>query len=204
MMVIFHKQHGLSKSIFLLLAQGFVLCVLSGLMLYLMEILIIWLRFEFFGSFYLRLIFPISTIFLINSGFFYSSNAIFRVACQKNLSVANQIRSSLGFQLLCAQLLAGLMFEILIELLSKYFPNYLIFSFCYLYPIMQGTIKAILSYFTKNFELDDIYEFAALGIAAFPYRFLFFNVDSVWSVVVVLTVKFTYKIFAHFVYVGIR
>lgn len=64
---------------------------------------------------------------------------------------------------------------------------------CLFYPIMIGTIKALQSWFIKSFEMDEVFEFVDLNLAAFPYRFIFLSIDSPLAVCGVLLIKFSYK-----------
>lgn len=51
----------------------------------------------------------------------------------------------------------------------------------------------------KKYDVETIYEFLSLGLAAFPYRFLFFSVDLPIVAIVIVCIKFTYKTIGYFV-----
>ena len=44
------------------------------------------------------------------------------------------------------------------------------------------------------FDVEEIYEFASLSLAAMPYRFLFLGVDNPITASIVVSIKFVYKI----------
>jgi len=56
----------------------------------------------------------------------------------------------------------------------------------------------VQGYFIKEYDVETIYEFLSLGMAAFPYRFLFLSVDLPTIAAFLAGVKFVYKTIVYF------
>ena len=52
---------------------------------------------------------------------------------------------------------------------------------------------------TEPFQVEEIYEFAALSLAAMPYRFVILDVDNFGTAFVIITIKFSYKLLIYYV-----
>ena len=76
--------------------------------------------------------------------------------------------------------------------------NYLAQIICVFYPPIMGSIKSLQNYFIKDYDVETIYEFLSLGLAAFPYRFLFLSVDLPLIAAGIVTIKLTYKMTSYF------
>ena len=116
---------------------------------------------------------------------------------RKRSQFSFMLRSVVSLQLMVAQLLGALTFEWIFtqtNQMSKYSAPIV----CYLHPIIQGTIKWMLETSIEKFDMGDVYEFSALAIAAFPYRFLFFQIDQLIAIGVLMFVKFSYKFYTHY------
>lgn len=87
----------------------------------------------------------------------------------------------------------GYFFERITEVAGRFAP-----IICFAYPIVIGLIKKVMLKSIEPFGMDDIYEFASLAMAAFPYRFLFFGLDSILAMAIIMGVKFIYKWVGHF------
>ena len=70
---------------------------------------------------------------------------------------------------------------------------------CVIYPLLLGSIKYLQMKSVAEFDMDDVYEFAGLALAAFPYRFVFFGIDTIPAVSILITIKFGYKFYQHFI-----
>lgn len=69
---------------------------------------------------------------------------------------------------------------------------------CVVYPIIMGSIKLVHTRVVDKFEMEDIFEFNSLALAAFPYRFVFFGIDRIPEMFILLGVKTSYKIYINF------
>jgi len=47
--------------------------------------------------------------------------------------------------------------------------------------------------------MENVFEFAALAMAAFPYRLLFLQIDRLEAFGLLMVVKFSYKINSHLI-----
>lgn len=102
------------------------------------------------------------------------------------------LKPILGMELLMAQLLFSVYFAIYFDVLYQDHP-YLAQYLCIYYPMIIGAMKAIQTYCVKEYDVESIYEFISLAMAAFPYKFLFISVDIPIVAASILVIKFGYK-----------
>ncbi len=57
---------------------------------------------------------------------------------------------------------------------------------CALYPLLIGIVKKLEQKVTAPFHVEEIYEFAALSLAAMPYRFVFLGVDKIQTATIII------------------
>ena len=69
---------------------------------------------------------------------------------------------------------------------------------CFLYPYMIGYQKKLLFKVVEPFHMQEVYEFASLAFAAMPYRFIYLNLNTWPSAVVVFCIKYFYKFLLYF------
>lgn len=113
---------------------------------------------------------------------------------QFRTSVMAMIAPNLLLLQCTVSLLYGMIYGIL-DKQNKYIAPFV----CATYPIAIGALKHGALFLVKDFGVQEIYQFTSLTLAAMPYRFLFLSVDNVFSVVVILVIKFVYKMGAYFV-----
>lgn len=103
-----------------------------------------------------------------------------------------------GMELLLSQLLFSIYFAILFDIVYEDQP-YLAEYLCIYYPMVIGIMKAAQEFCVKEYDVEVIYEYISLGLAAFPYKFLFFSVDLPIVAAALLVIKFGYKFTIYFV-----
>ena len=137
------------------------------------------------------MVMPVAIIYIVHFGLFYLINLIMlriKIA-YKSLHKAYAILSTefLILELMAAVYL-GYAFSVIYAI-----NQYLALTVWVSYPIIIGVIKKMQEMFIKEFHIEEIFEFMALNIAAFPYRFIYLSIDSPFPAAGVLVIKFSYK-----------
>ena len=137
------------------------------------------------------MVMPVVIIYVVHFGLFFLVNLIMlRInIAYKSLHKAYAILSTefLILELMAAVYL-GYAFSVIYEI-----NQYLALTVWISYPIIIGVIKKMQEMFIKEFHIEEIFEFMALNIAAFPYRFIYLSIDSPFPAAGVLVIKFSYK-----------
>lgn len=107
-------------------------------------------------------------------------------------SIKIRLMAMFGMQTLILQLTVSLYFAYAFNKITGY-NRYIGAAFCGAYPLLIGIVKTLESKLTEPFEVQEIYEFAALSLAAMPYRFVFLGVDRIETAMIIILIKFMYK-----------
>ena len=76
---------------------------------------------------------------------------------------------------------------------------------CYSYPVVIGLIKIVMQsnlhteLDERYFEAGDLLEIVSFGLADLPYRFIYFDLNGWEPALMLLTVKFSYKLYGYWV-----
>mmetsp|Transcript_41285 Transcript_41285/g.39759 ORF Transcript_41285/g.39759 Transcript_41285/m.39759 type:complete len:104 (+) Transcript_41285:346-657(+) len=71
-------------------------------------------------------------------------------------------------------------------------------ALCINYPLMIGAFKQILLKVEAPFKMEEVFEFSSLAFGAFPYRFLYLELDQWSQFIIIICVKYLYKFFFYF------
>jgi hypothetical protein len=140
---------------------------------------------------------PISLCFLLHFLLFYILYACF-LPVKSQATFKYKAMALLGVQTLVLQLTVSLYFAYAFEKVSA-MNGFLGASMWALYPLLIGAVKEIEKKMTAPFNVGEIYEFAALSLAAMPYRFVFLGVDRADVAGVIVFIKYTYKLTFDFI-----
>ena len=62
-----------------------------------------------------------------------------------------------------------------------------------------GQSNSLKNKLTEPFQVEEIYEFAALSLASMPYRFVILDIDRFEIAAIIIFIKFTYKLIVDFI-----
>ena len=166
-----------------------------------------WANKSFFSITYKRMlmqefgitvmVMPVATIYWVHFGLFYLINFIM-LRINISFKSIQKLYAVLATEFIILELMAavylGYAFSVVYNI-----NQYLALCLCISYPIVIGTIKKLQEKFIKEFHIEEIFEFMALNVAAFPYRFIYLSIDSPLPAAGVLIIKFTYKSLSYIV-----
>ena len=118
---------------------------------------------------------PLLLAFFVHFAWFYILSILFFKEIRERLM--NVARSWIGIELLLIQLIVAVYLGATYDLVNAN-NKYLAPIIWAIYPIVIGSIKGIQMKVVSIFNVEQIYEFLSLNLAAFPYRFLYLGVDS--------------------------
>lgn len=142
-------------------------------------------------QYFLLVTMPWTVVFFIHfTGFYIGYKWFLNVEIQE--SWKKKLMAMFGMQTLILQLTVSLYFGYAFDEVSAYNPiiGALMWT---LYPLLIGAVKSIEQKLTAPFEVEEIYEFTSLSLAAMPYRFIFLGVDRLLIAFIIIIIKFSYK-----------
>jgi predicted transport protein len=128
--------------------------------------------------------------------FFLLNRLILKIESKSSLKL--KFMAMVGMQMLIGQLALALYFGLAFNKLTE-INRYLAIIVWVCYPIGIGMVKMIEQKLISPFEVDEIYEFASLSLAAMPYRFIFLDVDNFVVAILIIIFKIAYKVTTNFI-----
>ena len=139
-----------------------------------------------------RILLIVSNLPIENSGVLFNLANKLMLRIKISFKILHKVYAILSTEFLILELMAavylGYAFSVIYAI-----NQYLALSVWVSYPIVIGVIKKLQEKFIKEFHIEEIFEFMALNIAAFPYRFIYLTIDSPFPATGVLAIKFSYK-----------
>ena len=139
-----------------------------------------------------RILLIVSNLPIENSGVLFNLANKLMLRIKISFKILHKVYAILSTEFLILELMAavylGYAFSVIYAI-----NQYLALSVWVSYPIFIGVIKKLQEKFIKEFHIEEIFEFMALNIAAFPYRFIYLTIDSPFPAAGVLAIKFSYK-----------